>query len=209
MQLNGLNFMKVKIHLLFFLISYLSYPQNVNNSKDWRQINFSQELIVHQISKNNTSFSIKNLKFEITWNEKMYYSKNTKSYYGGISKMEIYQNGKRIQTLKNIKDYIGLGYIDLRFFDFNMDGHIDFTIPLDSGRSVGESYYLFDPKQHKFIHQKDWDYLKIWSFNPNKKLITTRSYDNCCIYDEYTYKVNGLILEKINHEHFESAPQDD
>lgn len=84
-------------------------------------------------SKSET-LSVDGFPLEAIWDKKLSYSDNL-GHYGGISKLKIFKNGKHLQTLENIEDGLALGQLYLTFYDYNMDGYLDFSIPIDCGKS--------------------------------------------------------------------------
>ncbi|MDE0536943.1 hypothetical protein, partial [Tenacibaculum sp. L6] len=107
--------------------------------------------------RSDTSFVVSGFKFIINWDSKLTYSENI-GYYGGIKHLKIYKNQKLINKFSNIEDVTGLDEIIFRFYDYNNDGYMDFTVPLSSGKSIWLKYYFFDSKTTQFYHDKNWDY---------------------------------------------------
>lgn len=136
-------------------------------SQNWKD--FSRENIITKAITKSDNFEINGLIFNIKWNNKLSHSDNI-GYYGGIEKLIILSNGKVIQEIKNIEDNVALGMIPFSFYDYNFDGFIDFSIPLNDRYPL---YYLYNPILKKFIHQKDWDYLRIDKVDKTKKIILT------------------------------------
>jgi hypothetical protein len=167
-------------------------------SKDFRIINqnwqpFNKETIkTLSVSKTEIT-TYKDLKFNVIWDNKLSHSDNI-GYYGGIKQLTIYKKDKQINLLKNIEDGIALGVINFEIYDYNLDGHLDFTIPIDCGSVCWNSYYLFNPTTNKFEHCKDWDYLRLKEINKITKQIRNQPYGNDAI---KTYQIKGLELIKI------------
>jgi len=183
-----------KIFLIFcFLIATALYSQS-NKKSEW--ILFSQENVV-TISINKTiSFKVKNLKFDIVWDNQLSYSENI-GYYGGIKSLIIYSNNKLLQTINNIEDNIALGTISFKFYDYNLDGHLDFTVPIDCGKICWDKYYIFNHQTKRYENLKDWDYLRIQKINKIKKQILSEP-DGAAIEDNRKlYQIRGLILDKL------------
>jgi len=149
-----------------------------------------------KFTTNRTANSINGFMFKAVWKDDL--NLPAEEYpYGGISELHIYKDQKRIQTIKNIVDYIALGYINLKFFDFNMDGYLDFTVPISCGKSCYDKYYLYHPKTKMLTHQKEWDYLRIGDFNKAKKQIRSIPDGNAVETKHYLYQVDGHRLIKI------------
>lgn len=158
---------------------------------NWQLFN-KEKIITLEITKTQV-IKQGNLKFDIIWDNKLSHSDNI-GYYGGIKQLTIYKNNKLINQFKNIEDGIALGTIRFELYDYNLDGHLDFTIPINCGSTCWNSYYLFNPKTNKFEHREDWDYLRIREINKKTKQIRNQPYGN----DAFkTYQIRGLELLKI------------
>ena len=140
------------------------------------------------------TLSVADLSFQAIWDDELSYSSNI-GHYGGISELRVFKNKKHLQTIKNIEDGIALGYINFNVQDYNMDGYLDFTVPIDCGRSCYYSYYLYNPNTRKFEHRKEWDYLRIQTMDKEKKQITSQP-DGMRDHRK-TYQVEGLKLIEI------------
>lgn len=154
------------------------------------------------ISRTTLSFtksetlSVDDLSFQAIWDDKLSYSDNI-GYYGGIGELKVFKDNQYLQTIKNIEDGIALGNINFNVYDYNMDGYLDFTVPIDCGRSCNYSYYLYNPETKKFEHRIEWDYLRIQKMNKEKKQIISQPdgmEDN-----RKTYQVNGMKLTEIEN----------
>ena len=111
--------------------------------------------------------------------------------------MTIHKDSREIQVIKNLEDNIALGTINIDFYDYNLDGYLDFSIPLDCGKSCWGKYYLFNPKLNQFEYKKDWDYLRIQKIDKKNKLILSEPNGNAMEDNRKIYKINGLnIIEK-------------
>jgi len=185
----------IKVIILISLVACKSYSQNFN-SKDW--LLFERENITyHTISKSET-FSIDDYTFEIIWGNKVSYTEKL-GYYGGISSIKIYKNKALINTFSNIEDTVALGEIHLTFYDYNFDGHLDFTLPIDCGKSCWYKYYLYNPKTNKFQHSKDWDYLRIQKINKEMKLILSQPDGAATESQQKVYQIDEFkLFELIN-----------
>jgi hypothetical protein len=96
-----------------------------------------------------------------------------------------------MQSLESIEDKIALGYIIFSFDDFNLDGWLDFSIPLNEKYPM---YYLFNPKTKAYQRAEDWDYLRDFKIDEAKKQIITNTYD----FEEIKrYRIKGLQLIEI------------
>jgi hypothetical protein len=152
-------------------------------------LTFAQKTI--KVTKTTKTFSIENLEFKPIWDDSLSYSDNI-DYYGGIKELKVYRDGKLLNTINNIEDNIALGYINFSFHDHNLDGYLDFTVPLNDKFPM---YYLFNPKTQKYQRAEDWDYLRDYSVDKDNKIIRSNSYD----YPEIEmYKIDGLKLIKLN-----------
>lgn len=180
--------------LILFILSPLLVYSQAGKSTDW--INFDDQKTTTLEFTKSATLSIKNFSFQAVWNPKMVYSGNI-GYYGGISELHIYKDKNLIQTIKNIEDGIALGYINITFYDYNMDGHLDFTIPIDCGKSCYDSFYLYNPQTNKFEYSKSWDYLRIDKFNKKKKQILSIPDGNAGDASHYLYQVKGNRLIKV------------
>lgn len=161
-------------------------------------------LNAQQIDPNSSTLSftksetltIGDLSFQAIWDDKQSYSDNI-GYYGGISELKVFKDNQYLQTIKNIEDGIALGNINFNVYDYNMDGYLDFTVPIDCGRSCNYAYYLYSSQTEKFEYRKEWDYLRIQKMNKEKKQIISQPdgmRDN-----RKTYQVKGLRLIEIKN----------
>ncbi|WP_310991017.1 XAC2610-related protein [Aequorivita marina] len=140
------------------------------------------------------TLTVENLAFQAIWDDKLSYSDNI-GYYGGIAEMRVFKDNQHLQTIKNIEDGIALGKINFEVFDYNMDGYLDFTVPIDCGRSCNYSYYLYNSETKKFEHRKEWDYLRIQRMNKDKKQIISQP--DGMKNNRKNYQVDGLKLIEI------------
>lgn len=161
-----------------------------------------EPLISIKITKEIKSFSVNELVFLVTWDEKLAINENKGGFYEGIKWLDIYKNDEKIQTFENIKDEDNIGQINLNIFDFNFDSELDFYLPLGScGKSCYYKYYIYNPTQKKFEHNDILDYKRIQEVNTKEKLIKTVMEGNCCEGDYYIYKADGpkiIDVEKIH-----------
>lgn len=176
--------------LLLLLLPNIILAQKSN----W--VDFSKEKIVTlEINKTKT-YKIYDFAFNVVWNEKLSFSENI-GYYGGIKTLIINKGKNQLQTINTIEDKVGLGNIYFSFYDYNFDGYIDFSIPIDCGKNCWEKYYLFNPKSNKFEHKKDWDYLRIKKVDKKNKMVLSESDGNVNENNEKTYKIKGLEINEI------------
>ena len=182
--------MKIRLLFTILLIPLFLYPQK--NKNNW--LLFSDESIeTIEISKSDV-FKIKNLKFEIVWDSKLSYSENI-GYYGGIKKLTIYEGNKKIQVKNNIEDNIALGTIYFNFYNYNLDGFLDFTLPINSRWLM---YFIYNPQTTQFEHLEDWDYLRIQKIDKKNKMILSEPDGNVYEENRKTYKIDGLKIIEIN-----------
>lgn len=153
--------------------------------------------IIYSLSVNKTKeYKIENYTFDVIWDNRLSHSENI-GYYGGIKLMTIKKDSEILNEITDIEDNIALGEINFKFYDYNFDGHIDFTIPLDCGKICWEKYYLFNPELNKFEHKEEWDYLEIRQIDKINKWIQSESDGNATTDNSKLYKVKGLELIEI------------
>lgn len=178
--------MKNCLLIIFILLTSFSFSQN----KHWQL--FANEKIQYIEVNKSGSYKLDELTFKIIWDNKLSHSENI-GYYGGIKTLTVYKNGKEIQTLDTIEDNVALGTINFNFYDYNLDGFIDFNIPIDCGKICWKKYYLFNPELNKYEHIKDWDYLQIQKIDKKNKLIMTEPDGMTDNRKTYKIKQNQLI----------------
>lgn len=184
--------MKKILLLLSIYICSIGYSQNFN-STDWENLKYdSQE---HFTVTKTEKFEIDSFLFDVVWDSKLYYSENI-GYYGGIKILKIYKNNQLLDTIKNIEDGIALGEIYFNFYDYNLDGYLDFTIPITCGKICWLKYYIFNPQKKKYEHLKDWDYLRIQKINKIKKQILSEP-DDLEMQNIKLYQIKGLKLIEL------------
>jgi hypothetical protein len=181
----------MKIIILFFLFQFslTSYSQNLN-SKNWKS--FEYDNARHFTVTKTEKFNIDSFRFDIEWDKKLNYSDNI-GYYGGIKLLKIYKDKHLIYSIKNIEDVIALGKIYFDFYDYNMDGFMDFSFPISQGKSQWRKYFLYDNSSNTFKSFKEWDYLRIGYMNKVTMQILTLPDEN----EQTLYKVIGFNLKKI------------
>ncbi len=167
-------------------------------------VDFEKENIGSITITKTEDITYKQLKFKVVWDDKLDYSDNTKRYYGGIKQLKIYLNNQLVNVLDSISDEIGLGEIHITFYDYNFDGFIDFTLPLDCGSSCWYDYVIYNPTLKKFEKQKSWSYLRIQKINKQTKEILAQP----DLRDgRIMYKVKGQKLIKIKQEASSDLPE--
>ena len=189
-----------KLILILIICSTLSCSSERNNNES----EVIEESLIFQDFSEEEIYSIRidstqkhvigDFVFDAYWDEKLSYSENRGEYYGGIKNLVISRNEDQLQTINKIEDEIGLGDIIFKFYDYNFDGYIDFTIPIDCGKSCFEKYYLFNPELNQFIHKKSWDYIRIKKIDKTNKLILTVPDGIASQSTQKTYRVSGLDL---------------
>lgn len=182
--------MKKLILMPLFLICHLAFSQN-----KWQL--FKNEQVTTKKIHTTESFTIDELTFSAQWDEQLSFTENI-GYYGGIARLKIYKDGQEIQTIKNLEDGLILGYVIFDFYDFNLDGHLDFAVPISSGKSRWDKYFIYNPHTKKFEHRKEWDYLRIQKIDKEKKQLLSQPdgmQDN-----RKKYQIEGVQLIEIKRE---------
>ncbi|WP_233883015.1 XAC2610-related protein [Tenacibaculum piscium] len=156
---------------------------------------FEKEAIIYKSIKNNETFKIKQFNFVITWDEKLSYSSNLERHYGGIKLLEIYEKDKHLTSFQNIEDPTALDEIVIRFYDYNLDGFIDFSLPISVGGSSWLRYYIYNPTTKKYLHEKEWDYLRIQKIDKTNKRILTQPDGN--VDNRKLFKIEGSKLIEV------------
>lgn len=179
-------------YFFYFFFSCTLTMMSQGNKSSWIIIE-DADLNTKHISESG-KFSQNGFLFDIEWDNKLTFSENHQIYYGGILFLKIsnYKN-QLLTTIESIKDSVGLGDILISFFDFNLDGLIDFRITRDCGKNCYFSYYFYDNESNQFIHKKDWDYIRINKVNKREKLISLHPDGN----NPTLYRINGYVLEKV------------
>ncbi|ARV15785.1 XAC2610-related protein [Polaribacter sp. SA4-12] len=149
--------------------------------------------IVFKTVNKSQIFKVNNFKFIVTWDKKLSYSSNFESHYGGIEELQIYKDGQCMNSFKNMEDPTALDRIVFRFYDYNLDGYIDFTVPIDSGKNTWEKYYLYNPTKNKYEHIETWDYLRIQKIDKTNKRILTQPDGNGDNRELFKIEGNKLI----------------
>ncbi|MDQ7917391.1 hypothetical protein RBU60_07380 [Mesonia sp. MT50] len=176
--------MKNKILILITLFSAMLVKAQQDDKDSSTTLSFTK----------SETLSVADLSFQAIWDDKLSYSDNI-GYYGGIAELRVFKNKKHLQTIKNIEDGIALGYINFEMNDYNIDGYLDFTVPISCGRSCNYSYYLYNSKTKKFEYRKEWDYLRIQIMDKEKKQIISQP--DGMQDDGKIYQVEGLKLIEI------------
>lgn len=141
-------------------------------------------------------YQFENLRFEgLEWRNDILDENGYK--VDGLRELRIYRNGKYVQTLYNIGDDALFDHLVVYFYDYNMDGHLDFRIRRTCGKNCFYSYYFFDPETEKFIHVKDWDYIRPALLSKEKKQFWGFPDGTAHSGVEELYQVTGIELEVI------------
>lgn len=176
--------MKKTILISLVVLSNVIFAQENN----WQE--FSEEKII-TVNINKTGiYKAQNYSLDVVWDENLSYSENI-GYYGGIKKMIINKDNREIQVIENLEDNVALGTIYLNFYDYNLDGYLDFTLPINSRWLM---YYIFNPQTNLFEHLEDWDYLRIQKIDKKNKLILSEPDGNAMEDNRKIYKINGLNI---------------
>lgn len=182
--------MKNITFIFIFILSNFIFAQKNN----WQEFSNEEETIVN-INKTKI-YEIENFTFNVIWDSKLSYSENI-GFYGGIKKLTILKKDKQLQIIYDMEDNVALGNIYFSFSDYNLDGHIDFSIPLNCGKNCWKKYYLFNPKLNQFEHKKDWDYLRIQKIDKKNKMILSEPDGNATEDNRKIYKIKGLDIIEI------------
>lgn len=177
--------MKKHLLLIVILITTISYAQ-LKPLKD-------ADLLTKEVIK-NTSFKVDKFEFKIEWQDKLSHSPNL-GYLGGIKSLKIYSKGILINDFKSIEDEVGLQEFIFDFYDFNLDGTIDFRIRRECGGRCYYSYYLSNLKLNKFENLKEWDYIRIRALDFKNKLLADQLTVVNKVTDIYKVKGNRLIMQ--------------
>lgn len=176
------------LSISLLILSNITFAQKNN----WQEFSREKKTVVN--IDTSGIYEVNNYKLIVIWDEKFSYSKNI-GYYGGIKKITIYNNYEKIQTLEHLEDKIALGTIRLSFYDYNFDGILDFTVPINSKWLM---YYIFNPKTNQFEHREDWDYLRIQKIDRKNKMILSQPDGNAFQDNRKKFKVEGVNITKVN-----------
>lgn len=141
-------------------------------------------------------YKVNNLNFDVTWKQRIGTTEE-----GGpaskISEMRISYKDRYLQTIKDIEDVNNINNVYFYFYDYNMDGYLDFKVPRSCGKSCYFKFYLYNPKTNQFEYHKEWDWLRIRAMNKKTKQILKPA-DGHAYGEEKLYQVkdNKLILIK-------------
>lgn len=176
--------MKKTILISLVVLSNFIFAQENN----WQE--FPEEKII-TVNINKTGiYEAQNFSLDVVWDENLSYSENI-GYYGGIKKMIINKDNREIQVIENLEDNVALGTIYFNFYDYNLDGYLDFTLPINSRWLM---YYIFNPQTNQFEHLEDWDYLRIQKIDKKNKLILSEPDGNAMEDNRKIYKINGMNI---------------
>ncbi|TQD36248.1 XAC2610-related protein [Haloflavibacter putidus] len=177
----------------FFLLCFITSIQ-AQTTANWTLL--KDEPTTQLVFTSSTTKQVKDYTFKAKWDDKLSYSENI-GYYGGIAELKISKDNKELQSIRNIEDGIALGEIRFTFYDYNMDGHIDFTVPINCSNSCYDAYYLYNPETNTFEYQKDWDYLRIQKLDKKNKQILSQPEGTARDIEQKLYKVEGNNLQLI------------
>jgi hypothetical protein len=176
--------MKKTIFIALIVLSNFIFAQENN----WQE--FSKEKII-TVNINKTGiYKVQNYSLDVVWDENLSYSENI-GYYGGIKKMTIHKDNREIQVIENIEDNVTLGTINFNFYDYNLDGYLDFTLPINSRWLM---YFIFNPQSTEFEHRENWDYLSIQKIDKKNKMILSQPDGNAIEDNRKKYKIKGLDI---------------
>jgi hypothetical protein len=176
--------MKKTIFIALIVLSNFIFAQENN----WQE--FSKEKII-TVNINKTGiYKVQNYSLDVVWDENLSYSENI-GYYGGIKKMTIHKDNREIQVIENIEDNVALGTINFNFYDYNLDGYLDFTLPINSRWLM---YFIFNPQSTEFEHRENWDYLSIQKIDKKNKMILSQPNGNAIEDNRKKYKIKGLDI---------------
>jgi len=176
--------MKKTIFIALIVLSNFIFAQENN----WQE--FSKEKII-TVNINKTGiYKVQNYSLDVVWDENLSYSENI-GYYGGIKKMTIHKDNREIQVIENIEDNVALGTINFNFYDYNLDGYLDFTLPINSRWLM---YFIFNPQSTEFEHRENWDYLSIQKIDKKNKMILSQPDGNAIEDNRKKYKIKGLDI---------------
>lgn len=164
--------MKKSLVFLFICITTISYSQNFS-SKDW--VDYPHNSVPEFTITKSEEFKYQNLTFKAKWDEKLSYSENLGRHYGGIGELKIFYKNRSLQTINKIEDGVALGEINFYFYDFNMDGYLDFSIRSVCAKSCYYDYYLYNPGKNQFVYNVQWDGIRIAMLNKKNKQLLTMS----------------------------------
>lgn len=175
----------------FFFLIVVSVHYSQNDERDW--VTFSYESTVTIEIDRTDVFEINDLRFDVVWDKQLTRSDKI-GYHGGIKNLTIYKGNKKLQVIQNIEDNIALGVIYFNFYDFNLDGNLDFTIPINSRWKM---YFIFNPQTNQFEHREDWDYLRIQKIDIKKKQILSQQDGNTTEDNRKLFQIKGVELIEL------------
>ena len=171
------------------LIVLIALPNFILAQKNsWQEFSNEKVKTLH-IDKTGV-YKVENYTLYVVWEKDLSYSENI-GYYGGIKKMTIHKGDKEIQVIEKLEDNIALGTINFNFYDYNLDGYLDFALPINSRWLM---YFIFNPQSNRFEHIEDWDYLTIQKIDKKNKLILSEPDGNAMEDNRKIYKINGLNI---------------
>lgn len=171
-------------------------------SNSYRKYAPNEEYLRFGIDSTQT-FQVGVFTFEAVYDENMSFSENIGNW-GGIRQMTISKNSRHLQTMTDIKDIFGFGVVQIEFYDFNLDGHIDMRFVLAEGKAHFHEYFLFNPQKQIFKHAEDWDYIRPDYYNFKEKQFLTIPYGTAGYGDFGLYQINGSKLRQLKKIYYHS-----
>ncbi|MCK0131599.1 hypothetical protein MWU59_08795 [Flavobacteriaceae bacterium F08102] len=161
----------------------------------WQE--FPQEAIVALEINKTATYQVERFTLDVVWDKALSHSANIGAY-AGIKKLRVFKANKLLQTIDSIEDVTALGTIHFSFYDYNLDGYIDFSIPLACGKNCAKKYYLFNPKRNQFEHIPAWDYLSIQKIDKSNKLLLSQPDGNAAEDNRKIYQIKGLEIKEAH-----------
>lgn len=173
--------------LLFFVIQ-------TTHAQEWKDFEDEESI---NIEMRDSKYQVGEFTFEATeWQESAFEYQGEKA--SGIAELCIYQNGELIQELKEVKEKrFGFSDITFQFYDFNMDGHLDFRVFRDCGKSCYFDYYLFNPQTQNFELAEDWKWIRFDKINKAKKQFWDLPDGDANGGKQDLYQINGFKLDLL------------
>ena len=163
----------VLIFFGFFIFGCLDTESLKTQSPKSNWVSIADEIQSLDLSETGI-YEIGDIRLEILWEKEMEPNQNL-GYLGGITDLKVFKKGVLVNCFNNLVDPVGLGEINFEFYDFNLDGNLDFRFPIAIGRSRWDQYFIYSEENARFKHLPSWDYLRIQKANKEDKLIITHS----------------------------------
>ena len=133
------------------------------------------------------------------WNSNLPHKND--AYTGGLDSLVVQHKNGAKQTLTGLEDAILLDRIYFELFEYNMDGYLDLSYPLSSGRSQWPQYMLYHPNTKHFELDTTWNYVRYLRYAKAYQVFqTTPDSGGLHTYYDY-YRVADGQLELIKKEH--------